>query len=744
MNSFFIACGDKHIQCKACAAQEKEDKVLKRKGRLAVRTNMDNKRKHVLHCVNVETDLKQGIAEKLALRGQQGNLFLSKKDIKQLQKIASLSRRVPNKIKLNQSTIEGLPNILDRKEPDKLNEKLAEMILSLGLPFSLVEKSEFREFVHSIAPAYASQMSHRKQLLTYVERVTKKVDEKVEKYLKGKYVTCDVDGYEQVTRNQVKQLTLTDEDGFAFSYGFDDGVFEDADAYAEVLERTITELAEKNIEVRAVGSDNASVMVKARSIVKSNHPRISTVACSFHSIDLLANLNELNDCQKDILDDCQTFLMLFRKRSLFKHLNVLRVEHNKGGSRKFIQTLKRSGDTRKLSRYNMLQSIIDNMKLVRVLLLEPHFISAVEKCRVKDLYEEVTAIVQNKNGRLEAIEGLCDLYQILHRTQRQLESNDCDLSRMYTLLLLLVDKVKKSASIEEKLRKRIAREAKEKLAKYIDVETILSVALDPRRHSHTTKQSGKWSIDLDSLPVMVKSKYTQGKFQDVMMSALHEFLTKQKFSPKERAKILKQWDRLFYHDIDTQEVVQYDYEYSPVEYWKYFLRPQSHLQTLAEEVAIPLLSLKASSAVVERVNSANKFVQSLSRNRLTPQMCNACVKVYVNNKTLRNIEEGKKRQNKPLPTIDDLDEESENEVDTYDDFNLTEPKCLELEVEDNLQNEFFENLSENEFPDLEEEEFPDLYCNLLRRHRKSSLQLVLSLTQVTFFVLGLVLILSLT
>ena len=701
VNSLFIACGEGYIQCKGCAEKEEG------KGRYAARTNMDNKRKHVLHCPNVKTDLKKAIAEKLVSRGQNGNLYLSKRDRGKLQKILSTERRVQKKIKLHQSTIEGLPDCLDRTLPEKFNELLAEMILSIGLPFSIVDKREFREFIQAIAPSYASQMSGRKQLLTYVERVSKKIDDKVNRHLQGKVITLDVDGYEQITRKSVKQLTLTDEDGCAFSYGFDDGVFEDAHAYAEVLERTITELAEKNIEVRAVGSDNASVMVKARKIIKDNHPRISTVACSFHSIDLLANISMLNDLQKDILEDCHTFLNLFRKRSLFKHLNVLRAEHNKGGSRRFIQTLKKSGDTRKLSRYNMLQSIMDNMKIVRVLLLEPYFIGAVEKCRVKDLYEEVTAIVQNKDGRLNAIEGLCDLYGILHRTQRQLESNGCDLSRMYSLLLLLVDKIKNSPTIEEQLRKRIAREAKEKLAKYVDVETILSVALDPRRHSHTEKQSGKWSLDLVDVPVMVKSKYSvcEGKFQDVLVLCLQEFLTKQKFSQKERASILKQWDSLFYHDIDVQEVVQYDYEYSPVEYWKYFLRPQSHLQTLAEEVAIPLLSLKASSAVVERVNSANKFVQSLSRNRLSPSMCNACVKVYVNNKTLRDIEEGKKRENKPLPTIDDLDEESENEVDTYDDSILTEPQCIELEVEDNLQNEFFENLSENEFPDLEDEEY---------------------------------------
>ena len=182
-HSYFAFTKAGWLQCKFCKAEEETRGVKEpQKGVLKGKTNLDNKRKHLLRCPFDHNNKipRVGIAKKLKKRGEKG-LHLSVEEQQVISDLLNPKQSDGSKGRhLSQASIRDLPDALKRDKPDKINEKLAEMILSLGLPFSLVDKREFREFIALLSPSYEQNMCHRKQLVeTYVQRVAAKFDDKV-------------------------------------------------------------------------------------------------------------------------------------------------------------------------------------------------------------------------------------------------------------------------------------------------------------------------------------------------------------------------------------------------------------------------------------------------------------------------------------------------------------------------------------------------------------------------------------
>ena len=665
--SLFIDFGNGKVVCKFCHEAKKDKEGLLSKG-----TNMNNKRIHLLLCKNGNGKIP---VTEVGRELKKKKLRLTSAAQTRLQEVLGEGQAMKVEKPSRQLTIDSFADSCNRSFEDNANEQIALFIIESGQAFSVIESDAFRELVVALKPSYATKLCSRKTLVSkYIPRVIQKIDEEVMQHLSGQRVVIDIDGFQLVNDVMVKQICCTDEEGNCFSLGFADGHEEDAEAYAQVFLVTIERLEKQQITTVAIGSDNASVMSKARRIVKERTPSIIICPCFYHAIDLLADLQSVEDVCFQAGEDARRVVALLSRRKLKSHLIRERERENKFRSKRDkIGSLKKEGQTRRISRFNLFKSVIENMTVIKKIIMMDQFQS---DCRdVSDL-QFLTCVACNtdRKGKLKNIQAACSLYCILHETQRAVERQGCDLSYFYSLVFCMLKKISGLSGIEADKKRSIVDDMKEKLSKLMESETILAAALDPRRQ-YNSGTGGQW--DLSGIPVLAKFADGHKDFADLANAALTRFMKRQKYPPATQAAIREGWYKLFHRNLDAHRIDSSKFQnfksFTPLNFWKYHLSDKQSLRQLAEKVAIPVLTLKASSACVERVNSGHKFVHSLVRNRLTCENSRMCLKGFYNKKSLRNL---RKNPYYNLPE----DERAEREEDVDDDVFLECREDVEQEI----------------------------------------------------------------
>ena len=274
-----------------------------------------------------------------------------------------------------------LTNYVDRmldSEVKALELCIARFIYFSGLPLSVADSESFRELVTSLRPAFPlSRMPTRAQLSRSSpgslmrgvhDDIMTAVRENLEKSVSR---TLAVDGWKDVTGEPLHNIVVSNGAGQAFLVGVchNPGERSTSNALLDHITPFVTQY-----EPHAVVTDNPSVMCKTRALIVKRFPKMESMGCLFHAVDLVATKAFEASFLSGAYKKANMMVKQMKQRTILKTtLGLLRSKHNKEkeGNERFVPTLKQAGDTRALSRLNTISSVALNEHLLREVFTKP-------------------------------------------------------------------------------------------------------------------------------------------------------------------------------------------------------------------------------------------------------------------------------------------------------------------------------------------------------------------------------------
>ena len=206
-------------------------------------------------------------------------------------------------------TMDEFCDTISPMQKSKSDEKLAEMIFALGLPFRIVEWPPFVEFVRSLKPAYS--LPSRKAIAgEMLESHYARLQEKVEAEMdRARSICLTVDAWTNVRNESVVGFTATTPKPCFLKAVFPGDAPHTADFYFGETSAMIQSVGRS--KVTAIVTDNAVSMRAMWKRVESEFPGIICLGCAAHSLNLLLLDVFKLDSPKQLLEMCKRITSLF-------------------------------------------------------------------------------------------------------------------------------------------------------------------------------------------------------------------------------------------------------------------------------------------------------------------------------------------------------------------------------------------------------------------------------------------------
>ena len=177
------------------------------------------------------------------------------------------------------STIEGLCDTIISKHKERADEKLAQMIFGLGLPFNIVESTVFIDFVRSLKPAYRlpSRNALSGEILMNYGKIHDAVVDEVEK---AQSVCLSVDAWTNIRNESVVGFTATTPKPYFLPAMFPGSTPHTADFYFNETSAMIESIGRS--KVTAIVTDNAAAMKAMWDKIECAFTGVICLGCAAH------------------------------------------------------------------------------------------------------------------------------------------------------------------------------------------------------------------------------------------------------------------------------------------------------------------------------------------------------------------------------------------------------------------------------------------------------------------------------
>ena len=266
---------------------------------------------------------------------------------------------------------------------EELRLEVARFFFEENIPFNKVGSDGFVRMIRTLRPAFPVHRLPSRQCLSSINKgslmrlVHDDLMEQVDAIIdQSSSRTISIDGWDDVCKNALHNVTITDSVGRSFLVGVVDDPQERSTA-----QRIFDHLKPfiERYKPNAITTDSPSAMMTMRELVREKYPGTVTMSCLFHAVDLVARrVLDKNNFFESALASASGMVQQFKvRKNLRGVLRHLREEANAGDSQG-IPTLKLAGGTRKLSMLNTFVSVLRNETLMRETLMKPNVRSSAQ------------------------------------------------------------------------------------------------------------------------------------------------------------------------------------------------------------------------------------------------------------------------------------------------------------------------------------------------------------------------------
>ena len=204
---------------------------------------------------------------------------------------------------------------MNQTENRQLDEILARAIYSSGSPLSLVEHEDWITFMEKLRPSYElpsrSALSNRLLENEYQREALVQT-----KLAEVSVLALQIDAWSNWRNESVVNFVVTTPEPFFFKTLGTKTERHTAEYMATKMEDVMTEIGIEKFG--AVVTDDASVMVKATSILEEKYSHIAVYTCAAHTLQLIiADVTKLKSV-KDIVDTCKTIVKEINKSQILR------------------------------------------------------------------------------------------------------------------------------------------------------------------------------------------------------------------------------------------------------------------------------------------------------------------------------------------------------------------------------------------------------------------------------------------
>lgn len=251
--------GSKYAKCKHC-------------GNIQL-GKADRMRKHILSCQTQRTPVADNTFKDCGISSNE---------------ITEIETEMPSKKLKTQQCLDSHVIRTKKSDIEKLNLLVAKFFFANNIPFNIVEHHTFKELVSALHPGYTPPS--RKALAgELLDQVSANVVNHMKKNVEGKQVTLIEDGWSNIHNDPIIATCIHCEGKSYFLDSIDAGTHtKNAHFHKSILQEAITKAkTEFNCDVKAVVTDNARVMDKAKEFLFEQDNNLVLYGCNAHYLNLL-------------------------------------------------------------------------------------------------------------------------------------------------------------------------------------------------------------------------------------------------------------------------------------------------------------------------------------------------------------------------------------------------------------------------------------------------------------------------
>ena len=181
--------------------------------------------------------------------------------------------------------------LMTPREAGEAKEFLTECIVSLALPYSLVDHAAFKRFIDSVRPGASKLLSDRKFYSANVkskglEARRRNGEEVVALAERGYYIGLATDGWQNINRRHLDAVVLTAGDKVFLESTVPSGTDHTAPAVLKGWEALLEEIHEEGtFTITSICTDSAGQCAKARRGLVYRRPHMMVMPCFAHIVD---------------------------------------------------------------------------------------------------------------------------------------------------------------------------------------------------------------------------------------------------------------------------------------------------------------------------------------------------------------------------------------------------------------------------------------------------------------------------
>jgi hypothetical protein len=318
---------------------------------------------------------------------------------------------------------------LKPNEVNDIDQAITDWLFSTGLPFSTTQNAKFKRFVAKLHNGYLqesklSTWTIRRQFLdARFIQIDKIVQAKIQR---AKTICLLSDGWTGHQRKPVVNMLLTTPTPIFLCNFYADTKKADSEFYRDSF---LAILADRNVLIRALCTDNASVMRRTWVLMRERQPDLITYGCGAHCLQLLVKDIIKSMTYQPALKTCTSITSYFRTHLKYAGLAELRQVQKELGSKQISLALPVA--TRWSSELHCVDSIIACKDALQTVVLRASW----PKGEVPDqIYE---AIVRDEKRFFETLHNIQSVLSPIRRMLLALECDNAGPSDVYASFLHL-------------------------------------------------------------------------------------------------------------------------------------------------------------------------------------------------------------------------------------------------------------------------------------------------------------------
>lgn len=545
---------------------------------------------------------------------------------------------------------------MSAEELDRLNELFARAVYTSGIEYvTMTESKEWEEFFHQVNPAY-KMPDHQMLATTLLDSEYTRVENKVKEMLQEADTLClQLDGWTNRKGEAIINVIVTTPTPVLYKTIETRLEEHNHENLTKLIEEVVQEI--DNSKFGGIITNNASVMLKATSLVASKQPHIHSYSCAAHSFNLLLqDVMKINSA-KELITACSDIVTKVNGNSLLREtFNKIQFEK----SSKVIN-LKHHVKTRPLSWRNCMTSLLLTQNSLKLLWVDDecsHLLQDKQDLKSRILDDNFWLKVNDLNN---FIKKTVEWIVILESNTSQISYvAECFL-KLKNDMLAALPTTSVFSSNEKKSIKRLLDFREGKILHPIHFAANI---LDPNFRGKILSQAQEISA-MEFIETKIGQVFHSVEDTVAVFGELAQYRCSHGFYAKEYVK-------------KSAETID------PLTWWM-GICSSSPISKVSQKI----LAMPATNTVIEHSFSTQSFIRSARKNRLTAQMVQKMKFIKCNLKLFQSVYDSRRlpmevNENEQVEVDQgdreecDVDGEAENS-NSGDEFRLFEAEELELE-----------------------------------------------------------------